>query len=194
MMGRTHFTTGLTAGAAVTAAALAVGVPREVALLAGPVTAYAALLPDLDHPRSTVTYSLGPVTVALSWLLCLFVDHRGATHRPEWAPAWTLPLGVSTAYLPEPLGGWSALLWWVALTVGWWCHLWGDARTLSGIPWAGAWRSGWWGRTNGGRLRLGRTFRTGSPDEEARLVWIYGPVATGSWVAVGILLAALGPA
>ncbi len=188
MMARTHFATGCTAGAAVGSVALAVGVPATHALVAAGVTAYAALLPDLDHPRATVTYSLGPVTIALSWLLRLFVDHRGATHRPEFAHLWALPLAAPLALVPGEFGGFAALLWWVAITVGWLTHLWGDARTLSGIPWSGPWRRGWWGRTNGGRLRLGRTFRTGSPYEEWRLRRVYLPVAVAAWVGFVLLV------
>lgn len=180
MMARTHFLTGLTAGAGVTAAALVVGVDPTLALLAGPVTAYAALLPDLDHPRSTVTYSLGPVTIALSWLLRLFVEHRGATHRPEaiapGAGLVALPLG----FLPGVLGGWAALLWWVAIAAGWATHLWGDARTLSGIPLA-----------DGGRLRIGRVFRTGSAQEDYLASRRYRPAAYLAWALVLALLVAL---
>lgn len=176
MMARTHLATGFTTGAVVTSAAVLVGVPLGLALLAGPVTAYSALLPDLDHRNSTVTYSLGPVTIALSWLLRLFVEHRGATHRPEAVAPAAAIVAAPLVWLPAPLGGWSALLWWAAIAAGWATHLWGDARTLSGIPW------------NGGRLRIGRTFRTGSAVEDTRFLLVYGPAAGLSWVGVAVLL------
>jgi membrane-bound metal-dependent hydrolase YbcI (DUF457 family) len=191
MMARTHFVTGCTAGAAVGSAALAVGVPPTHAVVAVGVTAYAALLPDLDHPRATVTYSIGPVTMLLSWLLRLFVEHRGATHRPERAPWWALPVALPTVWAPGVLGGWSALLWWVAVTVGWLTHLWGDARTLSGIPWSGPWVRRWWGRTNGGRLRIGQVFRTGSPREDYLLRRRYGPAAALALVGFALLVEAV---
>jgi hypothetical protein len=83
-------------------------------------------------------------------------------------------------WLPGPLGGWVALLWWVAIAAGWATHLWGDARTLSGIPLAG-----------GGRLRIGRVFRTGSAQEDYLASRRYGPAAYLAWALVLALLVAL---
>lgn len=72
MMGKTHAATGALAGAATTATyvSLTGTVPSLALLGAGVATgAGAALLPDLDHPSSTATHSLGPLTR----LLCLVV-------------------------------------------------------------------------------------------------------------------------
>lgn len=183
MMGGTHLCTGFTVGAWTVAAASAVGIPAPVALLAGPLVAYSALLPDLDHPRSTATYSLGPLTVALSWVLCLFVDHRGPTHTPRGAAVFATVAAVGLVWLPAPVGGWSVLLWWVAVFLGCLTHVWGDARTTSGVPWGGhPWRAGMGWRVAAGRLRVGRTFDTGSAHELWRLKMIYAPVAVASWV------------
>ncbi|WP_017625476.1 metal-dependent hydrolase [Nocardiopsis chromatogenes] len=68
-MAPSHAATGALAGvAAAAAAAAAFGWPAGVADLAAAagIGAGAALLPDLDHPRSTASRSLGPVTGLLS--------------------------------------------------------------------------------------------------------------------------------
>lgn len=72
MMGKSHAATGAFAGAATTAAyAQLTGTdPTPALMVAGIATgAGAALLPDLDHPNSTATHSLGPLTR----LLCLIL-------------------------------------------------------------------------------------------------------------------------
>lgn len=63
-----HAVSGILAGLAAvnTAGALGVPVSPATAVLGTAVCAGAALLPDLDTPRSTVSSSLGPVTRALS--------------------------------------------------------------------------------------------------------------------------------
>jgi membrane-bound metal-dependent hydrolase YbcI (DUF457 family) len=175
-MGRSHVVTATTAGAWLAAGAAALGVPDELALLVIPVTAYAGLLPDLDHPRSTATYSVGPLTMALSWALRQFVEHRGPTHTPRGALAFGLALGVPTVALPAPLGGWAAGLWALAITVGCLTHIWADARTLSGVP----------GRQ--GRRRIGVPFRTGSVEEQHLLRAVYSPVAVGSTIGALALI------
>jgi membrane-bound metal-dependent hydrolase YbcI (DUF457 family) len=67
MMGRTHALTGIAAGLAtgpvIGLTSLAQLVPYVL------VTTGYALLPDLDHPTSTASRSLGPVTRAVSWVL-----------------------------------------------------------------------------------------------------------------------------
>lgn len=73
--------------------------PREL-LLGAVVTAGAALLPDLDHPRATVARTLGPVTAAVARVVGRMAGgHRGATHSLAGvALTW---LGV-TALLSGP--------------------------------------------------------------------------------------------
>lgn len=66
MMGTTHAATGLLAGVAV--ATLAGGHGSDL-FICGAVGAGAALLPDLDAPRSTIGQSLGPVTDRTARLL-----------------------------------------------------------------------------------------------------------------------------
>lgn len=78
MMGISHALTGLLAWSGVVATTH----PDPVVTTAGYVlTTGAALWPDVDHPRSTVSRSLGPVTRIVSWAVThVFGGHRRATH------------------------------------------------------------------------------------------------------------------
>ena len=91
-MGRSHALSGALVGVGVVAAVP--GEPWPVSLLVVAVTGGSALLPDLDHPSSTVARSLGPVTRWMARLLAwlsLVVYHatraegdsatRGSGHR-----------------------------------------------------------------------------------------------------------------
>lgn len=84
MMGTSHATSGALGWLLIApAAASVVAAPAEgKALAAGAIVAAgAALLPDLDHPDSTVAHTLGPVTGALSRGVHLVAGgHRQATH------------------------------------------------------------------------------------------------------------------
>jgi hypothetical protein len=154
------------------------------------VTAYATLLPDWDHYSSTVTRALGfpgwficwtirgwPIDwdVRILWiwpwsvhvnLLPWDVDHRGLTHDPRIGPAsFAVALGVPTLLLP----GWFGDQWWLwtlAIFLGCLTHIWGDGRTLSGVP-LGDRRIWSWGAP----------FETGSEDERARFEWYYRPAS-----------------
>lgn len=198
MMSRTHLTTGVTAGAVLAAGLSLAGVPDLVAILAVPVVAYSAVAPDIDHPNSFITYSLGPVTIAASWLLrgapigwwahvgygpwkrpvgfgthlapwrC---PHRGPTHRAESAP-WVFGLLVAAAVwllLPPVLSD----HWYVfgaAASLGVLTHIWGDARTRSGVPFGG-----------NHHYTIGRTFLTGSTPADADDAWRRGQITTAEW-------------
>jgi len=188
MMARSHLTTGLAAGSWVAGAGHGLGVPLPAAVLGGILVGYSALLPDLDHPGSTVTHSLGPATRLVSWLLCLFVEHRGWTHTRSAAAVFGLPVALLALLVPAPLGGpVMAVWWWACVFVGCCVHLWGDARTMSGIPWPGRDR-GYYTAVRDGRLRIGRVFSTGSEVEASRLAWLYFPVSVMSWVGVALLV------
>lgn len=83
MMGRTHALTGALGGLGVCHLTEATGTPVGAlqTVLVVAVTAGAAMWPDLDHPRSTVSRALGPVT----WLLARTIarvsgGHRNGTH------------------------------------------------------------------------------------------------------------------
>lgn len=78
MMGRSHALSGVTVWLGVTPL-LGLGV-REI--VAGTVvTAGAAMLPDLDHPSSSIAHSWGPLTRALAHVVAwVSGGHRHGTH------------------------------------------------------------------------------------------------------------------
>ncbi|MEX2621923.1 MAG: metal-dependent hydrolase [Egibacteraceae bacterium] len=84
MMGRSHALSGAAGWLALAPPlAAATDIPMEPAGLAAGavVTAGAALLPDLDHPSSTVARALGPVSQLLAVAIATLAGgHRQATH------------------------------------------------------------------------------------------------------------------
>lgn len=85
MQARSHALVGaaawLSAGPVVAAASGAVPLGPGEMLMGAVVTAGAALLPDLDHPRATIARTLGPVTAAVARVVGRAAGgHRGATH------------------------------------------------------------------------------------------------------------------
>lgn len=97
------------------------------------------LMPDIDHPNSTISNFrvLGlRVFKPLSWLINLIMGHRGATHTIwglflTWLPFMIIPLTIS-----EPYGYFNALLTMFGLgyAVGYFSHLLLDSFTPSGTP------------------------------------------------------------
>lgn len=195
MLGRTHVTTGATGAAWAALPLVACGVPLGIAVLSIPVGAYAALLPDLDHPKSRIAWMLPPISNLASWVLRggpwefswpvfgrrvyggrVFpweVRHRGVTHREEAAVVFGLVLGLPLWLIT----GW----WWVfalQIMIGCLTHLWGDMRTTGGLQHR---------RDPRRRRTIGRTFDTGSDYEEWARRIIYRPTAIGS-VAGSVIL------
>jgi membrane-bound metal-dependent hydrolase YbcI (DUF457 family) len=190
MEGKSHLVTGVTSASWAAVALAATGMPANVCLLSIPVGAYSALLPDLDHPKATATWSLPPLSNALSWvirgapydfalpitgwggagrLLPWRVTHRGVTHREEASIVFGIIFGLPFCLLPAPFGGWTGLAFVAQVIVGCLTHDWGDLRTSGGL------------QARGGHPRerrtIGRTFDTGS-DYEGRLrTVVYRPVA-----------------
>lgn len=94
-MGRSHVLSGMAAGMA--AAAATGSPPLETAFL-GCLTACAAVLPDLDHPDSTVSRTWGIGTQAFAWVVCrLSGGHRNGTHSGFGAAVFTLAAFAATA-------------------------------------------------------------------------------------------------
>lgn len=124
MMAAGHTMSGLAAGLA-TAPVFTDNVLAGGAYV-GLVTV-SSLLPDIDHPRSTISGSLGPITRAFSHLLGLFTKHRGLTHRDSGIVLWTCLLAGLCTYAGLPI--------WVALASGVGCvvHVLGDAITEMGV-------------------------------------------------------------
>ncbi|MEO0868307.1 MAG: metal-dependent hydrolase [Cyanobacteria bacterium J06642_11] len=104
--------------------AIATGQPIEVQ---GTMTAaIGGLLPDLDHPEST----LGRRLLLISIPLAAIFGHRGFTHS---LLAVTLLLGLLMAIMMLPSYGYLA--WLVApLIIGYLSHILGDSMTPSGVP------------------------------------------------------------
>lgn len=78
MMGKTHALTGMWGGLG---AAHLAGIPVWDVVLGASLCTGAAILPDIDHPRSTVANVYGPVTRAFGWLMNKITGgHRRGTH------------------------------------------------------------------------------------------------------------------
>src|SRR5262245_16859969 len=78
-LGHTHALSGAVAGAAAGEYVLHLPVPG-ILILTG-LTAGAAVLPDLDHPDSTLAHAFGPLTRLFAWLVGKVAGgHRHGTH------------------------------------------------------------------------------------------------------------------
>ncbi|MEV1295475.1 metal-dependent hydrolase [Pseudonocardia sp. NPDC049635] len=131
-MGRTHALSGAVLGLAVCAA---VPPPPMLAPVVVLVCALAAFAPDLDHPNSTATRALPPVT----WLLCRLirwlsrlltgVSHRGFSHSPVFAAGIGLLAWWATGHL---LPGDTAVWTGIAAGAGCWIGAIGDELTSAG--------------------------------------------------------------
>ncbi len=116
MMGHTHILVGMASGLVV-ATSLHTR-PLDSLILAG-LAGAAALLPDIDHPRSQIRRKLGIFgRLGLFWL-----SHRGLTHT--WA-VWALLSAAALLLLPVQPG--------LAFSAGYASHLIADMMTVSGLP------------------------------------------------------------
>ena len=70
-MGRSHALSGAAGWFAGCAGASALGFPPavHVMVVGAAIAAGFALLPDIDHPDSTIAVSLGPVTQVVAWMV-----------------------------------------------------------------------------------------------------------------------------
>lgn len=128
MLGRSHALSGAVGWLGVSAATTWAGLtPQPATIVAGTVVcAASALLPDIDHPGSTVSRTLGPLTGVLSRLVSFAADwvrdrtcrhcatpgrqsHRGLTH--------TL-LGAAVVGTAASLCGWLWPRHTAAITLG----------------------------------------------------------------------------
>lgn len=189
MMGTTHTTTGVTAGSLAAVPLTLLGVPDGALLVFVFIWIAASTLPDIDHPQGQPTRKMiggrainwlirGARVRVLWWETRLSpydVGHRKATHTRKAGVIVGFAVGILAAIVPGFIGDWF-WLWGLAVIGGWFTHLWGDSRTLSGIP---------WGPEGKGKLRTGRPFRVGSRKEARLLTWIYNPAAA---LAVGLLM------
>jgi inner membrane protein len=126
MLGKTHAITGLAAGLAVAAAA---GLTSTTPLAAYVVAAGAALLPDLDQPRSMAnrTVATKPAHIILRQF-----SHRGFTHSLlAISLFYGLMLGVS--YLAGAQGIPIPYAYVIMATVGYSSHIFADMFNKEGV-------------------------------------------------------------
>jgi membrane-bound metal-dependent hydrolase YbcI (DUF457 family) len=127
MMGVTHAASGMLAGLVL---APVVGLQNIFVIAPFAITcAGFALLPDLDHPQSTATRQLGPITRLISWVLrrfsgALYQLTRGprdenvsGTHRHASHTLIFAVLLGSLCWLTTDLWGGAAVFVWFALGV-----------------------------------------------------------------------------
>ncbi|MCL4251787.1 MAG: metal-dependent hydrolase [Anaerolineae bacterium] len=98
--------------------ALSAGATLDQALVAGGISALAAILPDIDHPSGQIRQRMGIASVLLFWL-----KHRGITHTLLAFVA----VGVGSSQL-------LPLYHAIPVIIGYGSHLVADAMTRSGIP------------------------------------------------------------
>jgi len=104
MMGRQHALTGVLAATG-TAYAIKADVPTFVLLCTTlPGT---ALLPDIDHPDSTVSNVYGPITRTFARVL----DHRKQTHSIPGVLAFCTAVYFAAQYANEPT---FSPVWWLS--------------------------------------------------------------------------------
>lgn len=176
-MGRTHALSGAVLGLGV---CTVVPPPPILVPVVVVVCALAAFAPDLDHPSSTATRALGPIT----WLLCRVIrwlskrltgiSHRGLSHSPPFAALVGLLAWWGTSFLvPGDTAVWTG----VAAGAGCWIGAIGDELTSAGNRFA-FWPLAWI------RWPDFLRFRTGGPGEHivVGLLTITGvALVTGSW-------------
>lgn len=102
MMGRNHVLVGAT-GWLIAAPVIskAVGHPLDPGQIATGtlLAAGAALLPDIDHPDSTVARTIGPLTQGLAWVVArLSGGHRHKTHSLLFCAAMGAVAWVAVTY------------------------------------------------------------------------------------------------
>lgn len=144
MMGKTHQVGGVSAALITSTALYFAGSPLIEAnpeLIPAVVAGgwLGGLMPDIDHPNSTVSNMkiLGiPLFRPIAWLINVLFGHRGATHT-LWALFLTwLPIVMLPAFLPPEWGLASAVvtLFGIGYAVGYLSHLLLDSLTPSGTP------------------------------------------------------------
>ena len=171
MMGASHLLHGVTTAAWT---AYVLPIDHGMAVMVGVVGAGYALAPDLDHASSRASHST-PDAKYLSAAVRSFGKHRTWTHDPRIGPPiFAAVTGALVALLAPPIGDY----WWafaLAALIGCLTHIYGDARTVSGVP---------LGRR---RVHIGITMTTGSDRELALRAWLYRPIAVASVLGAGWL-------
>lgn len=140
-MGNTHKLQGTAAGLA-TAPLFVPSVWAGIAYVG--LCTVCALVPDIDHPNSTITKLGGWATRFVSWVVRLISPHRGLTHS-------ALGIGVTLVLLASFAPMWVA----IACAVGCMTHVLGDMLTKAGVIF-------WWPfskkKTRLARIKTGGAF------------------------------------
>lgn len=96
-----------------------------------------ALIPDLDHPDSTIAYMLGPLWrfgfrimrfITRETLVGELFEHRGPSHSLAWWLAVNIPLAMLAALIAPPL-----LTTVAAFAIGWLSHPLADGVTKEAV-------------------------------------------------------------
>ena len=193
MMGKSHALSGWCAGLLVAPLAGVHDLPAVVVFAA--TTAGAALLPDLDHPGSHASRSLGAVTGAVSAVLCAVSaftyrttrtardDNDDGTHRAlTHTLLFAVTLGAAVTWLTRVTGGIGA-----AVTAGVTVALMVALAARATGPWV-AWVAGVAAVTTLG-VTLGVDARV-TPELWAGVTHLSGPV--GVAVGVGCVVHSIG--
>lgn len=122
MMGHTHIIIGGLSGAAY---ATAINAPPSTLALCVLGAAFAALVPDIDHPQSEVRQRMGIFGLLFAWL-----PHRGITHSLLALVSIGAAVFVISRSNIHPLA--LPLAW--SFMAGYASHLVADAATRAGIP------------------------------------------------------------
>ncbi len=129
MKGGSHLILGIAGAALVhTHVQPLAATPLDYALVFG-AAAIGSLLPDIDHPNSTITNGLGCVGALLSGVARFVGGHRGVTHMLlTWFVVSWLVLFAMAIYVRGNAG--IA----IAFSVAYLLHLLADAITVEGVP------------------------------------------------------------
>jgi membrane-bound metal-dependent hydrolase YbcI (DUF457 family) len=210
MLGKTHLVTGAVSASWAAVPMAALGVPPTLVLLSIPVGAYAALLPDIDHHSSMITWSCPPISNAISWLV------RGCPYDLAIIPAFRLPIvgwgwdgwgrsgwllpaefTVSTGHRQETHTEEFALIAGVVIGMAllpftWWSWVFGVQTTIGCLThdWGDLRTTGGLRHRSGtGRRTIGWTFDVNSPHEHWLRMTVYRPLAVLSVVCSVLIIA-----
>ena len=120
MRGKAHLVCGIIAGAGIS---IATRQPIINSVLITGFSALFSLIPDIDHPQSTLGHYIKPVSKFIKEK----IGHRTVTHSGLWMILFGFLLYrfFNTVYFPAVLGGF----------VGWLSHMISDSMTTGGVPW-----------------------------------------------------------
>lgn len=114
MKGSTHLTIGIASGLGLS---VILGADVSAAAIITACAAVGSLLPDIDHPKSTISYKAGLARAPLFWL-----SHRGITHSAL--------ILLALVFFGQSIN----LTLTQAVSVGYSSHILADMLTRAGVP------------------------------------------------------------